>query len=270
MSEITKLGSKVNYSSHYDPSELEVFPRAPRRKDYTAPMYGIDIWTCYEVSFLKENGVPEYHVLRIANFADSENIFESKSLKLYLNSFNNTKFKGIREVISLIKRDLSERVGHSVEVTEIKIFVSDSFERVIDKELNEDEVKDYSYNSNLLEYEEVPFKDKFKTNLLRSNCEITNQPDWGVVIVSYEGPRKLNLSSFLKYIISYRNHQEFHEPTCERIYNDLYNLLQPELLTVICQYTRRGGIDINPIRSNIPLEDNGVNFLFYLPKRLQQ
>lgn len=272
MSEVTKLGSKVDYSSQYDRTQLEVFPRAIRRTEFKAPMYGGDIWTCFEVSFLRENGCPEFHILRIMNPADSEYIFESKSLKLYLNSFNNTKFSGIDEVINTIQIDLSQGVKSEVIVKEVINGFKPSLHHMYSYDFlsSELEVDSYTYKPELLEAEEDSDSLILSSNLLRSNCEVTNQPDFANIQIHYESEKySLSIRSLLKYIVSFRNHQEFHEPTCERIYNDLYNLLQPEKLIVICQYTRRGGIDINPIRTNI--KDFDINRLILdLPKQLQQ
>lgn len=270
MSEITKLGLRVDYSSQYDPSQIETFLRSSRRTESKNPIYGGDIWTCFEVSFLRENGCPDFHVLRIMNPITSDSIFESKSLKLYLNSFNNTKFSGIDEVIETIETDLSQRVGGKVIVRKVDRF------NEVDESLNCDffrreiETDIYTYSPELLQVSEGVGMGSFSSNLLRSNCEITNQPDWANISVSYLSENYiLNIPSFLKYIISFRNHQEFHEPTCERIYNDLYNILQPKGLTVICQYTRRGGIDINPIRTN-QSDFNLEKLILELPKQLQQ
>lgn len=273
--EITKLGHRVDYKSNYDPTQLEFFPRSTRRVDYVAPMNGGDIWTCFEVSFLDSKGVPEYHILRILNPASSENIFESKSLKLYLNSFNNTKFSGIEEVIYLIQKDLSEGTKGQVLVRRVNQFDSpsgiiqfniDSYSKKIESGV------EYTYNPKLLKAEpsETKIRRIISSNLLRSNCEVTGQPDWGNVTVSYISGSLLDIVSFLRYIISFRNHQEFHEPTCERIYNDLFVLLQPEDLTVVCQYTRRGGIDINPIRTTMSLKEEDFYDFFSIPKLPQQ
>ena len=270
MSEITKLGLRVDYSSQYDPSQIETFLRSSRRTEFKNPMYGGDIWTCFEVSFLKENGCPEFHVLRIMNPITSHSIFESKSLKLYLNSFNNTKFSDINEVIETIQVDLSEKVGDRVTVKRVDRFNEIGDSSNYDFLCKEIETDIYTYSPELLQVSEGVGIDSFSSNLLRSNCEITNQPDWANISVFYSSDKYiLNTSSFLKYIISFRNHQEFHEPTCERIYNDLYNILQPKKLTVICQYTRRGGIDINPIRTN-QSDFNLENLVLELPKQLQQ
>lgn len=251
-SKLTILGNRVNYSSTYDPDQIEVFPRAPRRTNYKAPMLGYDVWRCYELSFLDKRGLPYFKVIEIITPATSKNIFESKSLKLYLNSFNNTQFENLEEVLDIIKKDLSERVGAEVIVREVKkaSFIEISSPPVEEILKTDFLIKEYSYNPLLLKIEEKEEKRVYKlySSLLRSNCEITSQPDWAYVFVQYEGKRKLDEESFLKYIISYRNHNEFHEPTTERIFNDLYEILSPELLLVTCMYTRRGGIDINPIR----------------------
>lgn len=264
-----KLGQKVEYKDQYDPDQLNFFPRAPRRVGYTDQMYGGDIWTCYELSYLLTNGCPQSSVLRILNPADSQNIFESKSLKLYLNSFNNTKFRDQDEVLQTIVRDLSEGAGGEVEVSIIDKFKRpvaipsiDYLAHIIDTDI-------YHYDPTLLGRLKQKTSTSIQCNLLRSNCEVTGQPDWANIQVIYSSEFKLYEPSFLKYIISFRNHQEFHEPTCERIYNNLYKILEPTELTVICQYTRRGGIDINPVRTN--LKDFKINKLILdLPKLLQQ
>lgn len=249
------LGKKVTYKDQYDPSILFPINREERRKGYVK-MYGKDVWTCFEVSYLLPNGLPQFMVLRITNPADSVNIFESKSLKLYLNSFNNTVFNSEKDVLVTIKKDLDQLTGGDCKVEKITEFKElyeevEYVENIIGDSIN---INEYNYNPGLLEVEcissnENNFDYVLKSNLLRSNCEITNQPDWGTITVHIKSKKLLSKSSFLKYIVSYRRHQEFHEPTCERIFQDLYKLLEPEYLTVLCQYTRRGGIDINPFRS---------------------
>lgn len=281
---LTKLGSNTEYNDRYDPSLLELIERGVRRSTYKAPMLGIDIWTCFEVSFLLPNGLPYFIVLRIFNSADSKFIFESKSLKLYLNSFNNTTFSSKEEVIKVIQDDLKKIVIGSVKVIEVDSFSESLYQNTICLEnmleCQKINISKYTYSPQVLRTfpnrisESVDLKlavsrIKLYSNLLRSNCEITNQPDWGRVYIEYTPSDHLvDYSSLLEYIVSYRNHQEFHEPTCERIYNDLYELLQPKELTVICQYTRRGGIDINPIRSTD--FDRVKQISCILPKLIQQ
>lgn len=246
-----KLGSKTEYKSEYDPSLLDFFSRDSRRENNLIPIFGWDIWRAYELSFLLPTGKPWFGVIQIINPAKSGNIFESKSLKLYLNSFNNTVFESIDDVLQQIKKDLSIGTENSIKIqviTHFKQLIDDQYINLDSLSINKLE---YSYNRNLLIREERASEHPpFFTNLLRSNCEVTNQPDWGRVSVYYKSNFSLNLESFLRYIISFRNHQGFHEIVCEMIYYDLYELLQPQELVVICQYTRRGGVDINPIRSN--------------------
>lgn len=266
--------ARVDYKDQYDPSQLELIERAPRRAEYKVQMNGVDIWTAFEVSFLNKRGLPQYMVLRIANNAHSKYIFESKSLKLYLNSFNNTVFESKDQVIGIVSDDLSKVAGKLVYVEEytgekdVDLYVE---AMCLEALFPETIVEDYHYNKNLLRTEDSVSNDIYTdiySDLLRSNCEITNQPDWGRVFVEYKGPKKLNPESFLKYLVSYRNHQEFHEPTCERIFNDLVELMPENEITVICQYTRRGGIDINPIRTTKDYID--LNFAIKLPKLIQQ
>lgn len=276
MGNLKALGTRVEHSKKYDPSQLEGFSREDRRKGFVE-MFGFDVWTCFEVSFLKENGLPHFMVLRISNPADSKKIFESKSLKLYLNSFNNTTFKSEDEVIQTIKKDLTELVEGNVLVEKVIKFQNDnSFyynANRLEDYVKDIEISEYNYNPNLLEPKPIS---KGRTepielfsDLLRSNCEITGAPDWAKVSIVYE-PNGIEVTyeSLLKYIVSMRTHQMFHEPTTEVIFQDLVKFLKPKSLTVTCQYTRRGGIDINPIRST---QDNPKKHkIINLPKTLQQ
>lgn len=255
---LKSLGQKVTYTEKYDPSQLEGFSRESRRDGYVE-MNGADVWTAFEVSFLKPNGVPCYLVLRLSNPVDSKKIFESKSLKLYLNSFNNSVIESEDALIDIIKKDLSKLVEGDVLVEKQTGF---NHEIVLTSECNQIEdfirdidISEYNYNPLLLK---VKLKKENKevsltSNLGRSNCEITNAPDFFRLFVVYE-PNKVEVTyeSLLQYLISLRGHQMFHEPVTERIWQDLYKLLEPKSLTVICQFTRRGGIDINPIRTTEP------------------
>lgn len=276
MSELKALGTNTTYTDQYNPKLLEGFSRDTRRKDFNAPISGVDIWTAYEVSFLKRNGIPEYLVLRICNPAYSKNIFESKSLKLYLNSFNNTVLKDKEELIQIIVSDLSNVSEGLVVVQEVSTFNNNQIyfgSRKLEDYCKELVVKEYQYNPKLLRTKESKPDRKglveLHSDLLRSNCEITNQPDWGRVFIKYEpGEKEVVYESLLEYIVSIRTHQSFHEPTCEIIFEDLYNLLKPKQLLVLCQYTRRGGIDINPVRyTHRGLLDIK---LIELPKLIQQ
>lgn len=272
-SQIT-LGKKVTYKDQYDPSILFPINREERRHDYTK-MYGADVWTCFEVSYLLQSGLPQFMVIRIVNPADSINIFESKSLKLYLNSFNNTKFDSKKQVIDTIKKDLDELTGGNVTVTEMCNFVTPTFTNnsnwLLENQVQcTDQEFTYNYDPSLLKVVDEKADEVLVSNLLRSNCEITNQPDWARIVIMYKGKKAIDKESLLRYIVSYRKHQEFHEPTCERIYQDLYKILEPEYLYVQCNYTRRGGIDINPIRCSKPLQTSDIELALSITKTLQQ
>lgn len=188
----------------------------------------------------------------------SPRIVESKSLKLYLNSFNNTKFSSENDVIETIKRDISSAVGTDIEV-EIKTLDSFRNEKIeISEYSNIDHldvsIDKYEVNPEIIETEDVMLSnEKIYSNLLRSNCLVTHQPDFASIFVSYSG-KQINHESLLKYFISFRNHIEFHEQCVERIFTDIMNIASPSELTIQAKYTRRGGIDICPIRSTLDLK----------------
>lgn len=271
---LSHLGSNTKYETPdaYDSTLLERIERAPRRIGYIQ-MHGYDVWTAYEFTFLLQSGLPVYKVIRIHTDCNNPYIFESKSLKLYLNSFTNTKFDDVDHALETVRNDLTVCAGGRVRVVEVNEFPESG--------------KIY-YKSTMLESSKIfnscdkPDKTLLKsvdgsgyqqvqsgfTDLLRTNCELTNQADVARCFISVITNKKLlDRNSFLHYIVSYRNHQEFHEPTCEHIFQDLNELLKPIQLLVICQYTRRGGIDINPIRSLKPIDED---ICFDLPKLLQQ
>lgn len=276
MSNLKALGSRIEHSEKYDPTQLEGFKREERRNGFVK-MFGVDVWTCFEVSFLRPNGLPFFMVLRLSNPADSKKIYESKSLKLYLNSFNNTVFESEDEVIEVIKTDLSKLVEGNVLVEKVVKFQSEVAlyynANKIEDYVKDIQITEYNYNPLLLELKEARVNRdepiELYSDLLRSNCEITGAPDWAKVLITYV-PNKVEVTyeSLLKYLISMRTHQMFHEPTTELIFQDLVKVLEPKSLTVICQYTRRGGIDINPIRST---EDSfSTTVIEKLPKTLPQ
>lgn len=260
---------------HIDSDLLVAVPRELNREQYgikSTDFYGFDTWNCYEFSTLLTNGFPVTGLLRITYASNSPNIVESKSLKLYLNSFNMHGIsKSVKVTISKaekrIKSDLERCIGSAVDVklhqTQNKK-VTDFFSRFETLEstinvtsLNFDE---YNENASILERNGVASYDQPKTvrwhtSLLRSNCRVTNQPDWGDVFVNMIGPTVPTPESFLQYIVSMRKENHFHEEICELIYNRLFENFRPELLIVSCLYTRRGGIDINPIRTNNQLSN---------------
>ncbi len=235
------------------------------------PFHGSDIWNAYEFSFLLPNGKPAAGILTIEYEADSPAIVESKSLKLYLNSYSMRYFPSLEEVLFLIKNDLekilgakSVQVSYETNASFSNIFTDSSNFFCID-ELEIDEISEYKPNPTLLQTDTSRNQDYyFCSHLLKSNCPLTNQPDWGSLYLYYCTDKKtIQPESLLKYIISYRLHNEYHEECCERILFDLVNILAPSKLALICKYTRRGGIDINPLRvypRNLTLADLPEDF----------
>jgi 7-cyano-7-deazaguanine reductase len=235
------------------------------------PFHGMDIWNAYEFSFLKQNGKPTAGILTLEYDSDSPNIVESKSLKLYLNSYAMLHFSSFDEVLYSIKTDLekileadSVQVSYETHSSFSNIFTDSSSFFCID-ELEIDEISEYNPNSSLLQTDSSKDQEYyFCSHLLRSNCPLTNQPDWGSLYLYFSADKKtIQPESLLKYIISYRLHNEYHEECCERILYDLLNVLTPKKLALICKYTRRGGVDINPLRiypRNVTLADLPEDF----------
>ncbi|HBD96259.1 MAG: hypothetical protein A2015_08180 [Spirochaetes bacterium GWF1_31_7] len=251
------LGNKTEYKPYYDKSLL--FPikrdvnRANAQIDSTV-FTGYDIWNCYELSYLNRNGVPQVRKCRIVYPSDSVCIVESKSLKLYLGSFIMTQFDGDESVQKIIQTDLQEILLSSFVKVELFDYIATGViypipsNQLLD---NLDVVCDvYTVDSSLLsckKHEESAVYSHW-TNLLKTNCPITGQPDWATVQIEYKGVFEVIPQSLLKYIISYREHGDYHETCCEKIFTDLFTILNPEYLFVKCFFTRRGGIDINPCR----------------------
>ena len=239
---------------------LKPISRSKSRNDIgwkePVPFHGTDIWNAYEFSFLQNNGKPTAGILTIEYSADSPNISESKSLKLYLNSFAMVRFFSFDEALYEIKTDLEKILG--TESVQLSYETNSSFSNIFTDsskftcvdEFELEDVSDYKPNPSLLQIESSKSQDYFFcSHLLRSNCPLTNQPDWGSVYIYFHADKKtITPESLLKYTISYRLHNEFHEECCERILYDLLNILSPQKLALICKYTRRGGIDINPLR----------------------
>lgn len=257
------LGKKVTYTSHYSPELLTPIARKLTRDDIgisqTLPFTGVDIWNAWELSWLNDNGLPVVATGRFEYSADSEFLIESKSLKLYLNSFNQTKFSSINDVKQRLVDDLSQLIKSDVKVT---LYIENNSAQAIMTEvgtcLDHQEVKvtdyqltpDYLLNSTT-ENDKV-ITEQLYSHLFKSNCMVTGQPDWATIFIDYTGVA-INHSSLLKYLISFRNHQAFHEPCVERIFVDLLHYCKPSSLSVYCRYTRRGGLDINPFRSTTGL-----------------
>jgi len=258
--EHSPLGKASEYVSTYTPSLLFPIPRAPKWAELgltaqSLPYTGVDYWNCYELSWLTVSGKPVVAVGEFAIPADSPNIIESKSFKLYLNSLNQTRFASRDELKELLVRDLSGAAGATVSVT-LKTLGRVAEEGIAEPagvcidELDV-EIDDFSQPraERLRCNADEVVEESFHSHLLKSNCPVTGQPDWGTLVVEYRGP-KLDQAAFLAYLVSFRQHSDFHEQCVERIYLDLLDLLQPERLSVHARYVRRGGLDINPYRSN--------------------
>lgn len=253
------LGQKTEYKHSYEPELLQAVPRSLNRDDLELgdelPFVGCDVWTLYELSWLNQNGLPQVAVGDVTLPATSPNLVESKSFKLYLNSFNQTKFSSWDEVTRTLIKDLSACAGGEVTV-EIHPVQAYSQQPIVDMQGecidNQDIIiDDYEFNAEYLQSStlEETVNETLHSHLLKSNCLITNQPDWGSVEINYEG-KKIDREKLLRYLISFRQHNEFHEQCVERIYTDIMKFCQPSSLTVFARYTRRGGLDINPFRSS--------------------
>jgi len=253
------------YSDQYNPKLLVKIPRYLNREGYNLKgdeFKGVDVWNAYEVSAITTKGQPVAGMLKIVCPSDSEFHVESKSIKLYLNSFNMTQIGDtavdcISGIEARVKRDLDELLETNTTVS----FYASEFET---ENLSfSEEYKDVAEITNLDEIDFTAFKSdasqlesgegdalKVRSNLLRSNCRVTNQPDWGDVFISIKGEDIPSAESLAKYIVSHRTVSHFHEEICEMIYAHLSERFKPTDLMVACLYTRRGGIDINPIRAS--------------------
>lgn len=261
------LGKEVSYVSTYTPELLFPVPRKLNREDIgvhgTLPFSGVDIWNAYEVSWLEKSGKPQVAIAEIVVPADSPNIIESKSFKLYLNSFNQTEFSSSEAVVQVMRDDLSKVVQSEVHITFRLPGAFPKYRLSEPEGICLDSLKiqtdSYSYNPVTLRCKSEQVQECVYSNLLRSNCPVTGQPDWGTVIISYTG-RLISHSGILRYIISFREHTGFHESCVEQIFVDLMQHCNPEKLSVYARFTRRGGLDINPFRSTAESVDLPDNF----------
>jgi len=263
------LGKQSNYPTAYTSSLLRGIPRTMGRAVLSAkadPTYGEDIWNIYELSWLNSNGLPQVAIARVIVNTQSENIIESKSFKLYLNSFNQSKFASWSEVHDAIFRDLNACVKGSVileiyPLEDSKNKLIGDFEGTCIDNQNI-VINDYIFCDEILKNSTTDEKteETLVSHLLKSNCLITNQPDWGSVQIHYKGSR-IDKESLLRYLISFRQHNEFHEQCVERIFNDIIRYCKPEILTVYARYTRRGGLDINPWRSTDPFQPSQLRLI---------
>jgi len=253
------LGQAVSYSESYTPSLLFPIARQEKRDELgltssNLPFKGADIWNAYELSWLNSKGLPQVGMAEFIFPDNSPNIIESKSFKLYLNSLNQSKFDDVKDLQAVMQHDLSKVVAEDISVSvygvgsgrenQIQAFDAECIDH---QDLTIDQ---YDYEPGLLKLKTSELiSENLCSHLLKSNCLITNQPDWASVLIQYKG-QKICHASLLKYLVSFRTHNEFHEQCVERIYCDILKYCQPQELTVYARYTRRGGLDINPWRSN--------------------
>lgn len=262
--EHSPLGKSSEYVSTYTPSLLFPIPRAAKWAELglsadTLPYTGVDVWNCFELSWLLPSGKPVVAIGEFSIPADSPNIIESKSFKLYLNSLNQTPFASVDALEKVLVQDLSGAAGKPVgvkvrrlEEVEAEGVVSLPGVCIDDLDIT---VSSYDHpQPELLRCDPARIvEESLHSHLLRSNCPVTSQPDWGSVCITYTGAA-LDHASVLAYLVSFRQHSDFHEQCVERIFTDLQRLLQPQKLTVYARYVRRGGLDINPYRSTEALD----------------
>ena len=259
--EQSQLGKASSYTDQYDASLLFPIPRADKRAEIdvldSPPFFGADMWTLYELSWLNLRGKPQVALVHITVPCESPNIVESKSFKLYLNSFNNSRFADAREVRERIRADISAATGAGIGIKTIgpELFDREPVQEMDGLNLDRLDVECLHFTPapELLfaEADEPPVTETLTSNLLKSNCLVTGQPDWGSVQIAYSGPA-INQEGLLQYLVSFRNHNEFHEQCVERIFMDVWTRCKPIKLSVYARYTRRGGLDINPFRCSYP------------------
>ncbi|CUX95782.1 NADPH-dependent 7-cyano-7-deazaguanine reductase [Candidatus Gullanella endobia] len=255
------LGKPTKYQECYNPSLLQTVPRSFNRdslglKTTKLPFHGADIWTLYELSWLNNAGLPQLAIGEVSFNATNTYLIESKSFKLYLNSFNQTCFPSCEAVRIRLSEDLSRCANGEVQV--ILRTLSDFARSPIldfDGECIDNQpicINNYTLTNRYLEGASSGsvVNEILVSHLLKSNCLITHQPDWGSVQIRYQG-KCIDREALLRYLVSFRQHNEFHEQCVERIFCDLMHFCHPKTLTVYARYNRRGGLDINPWRSNI-------------------
>jgi len=258
------LGKTTEYCSEYNPNLLQAVPRSLNRDDLSLqsnnlPFIGEDVWYGYELSWLNEKGKPVVAVAEFRFPCSSPNLVESKSFKLYLNSFNQSHFSSMDEVSKILIKDLSNTAQAQAKVKlfpveqcpELAVVSAEKKYSCIDDE--DITIDSYHYQAELLNKAQMGsstdiVSERLVSHLLKSNCLITNQPDWASLYIDYKG-KAIDRAVLLEYLISFRQHNEFHEQCVERIFCDLQQYCQLDELTVFARYTRRGGLDINPFRS---------------------
>ena len=266
--EQSQLGKTSVYADRYDASLLFPIPRSDNRGEIgasgTPPFFGADLWTAFELGWLNTRGKPQVALAHFTVPCESHNIIESKSLKLYLGSFNNNRFADVAQVQAHLRADLNEALWRGAPVAQsgvgVKILLPERFDREPVQELDglcldrlDIECTRYTPAPDLLAtvVGEPPVSEVLTSNLLKSNCLVTGQPDWGSVQIAYSGAQIVQ-EGLLQYLVSFRNHNEFHEQCVERIFMDIWTRCRPIKLAVYARYTRRGGLDINPFRTSYP------------------
>jgi len=265
--ELSQLGKASAYVDQYDASLLFPLPRQTKRDEIgitgRLPFLGADLWTAFELSWLNLRGKPQVALAHFTVPCESTHIVESKSFKLYLNSFNNSRFDSVDAVRERIRDDISAAIWQGAPVRAtigVRLLLPHQFDAEPVHELDglsidrlDVECDLYQPSPQLLSaaLDEKPVEETLVSHLLKSNCLVTGQPDWGSVQIRYCGPQ-IDQAGLLQYIVSFRNHNEFHEQCVERIYMDVMARCKPAQLSVYARYTRRGGLDINPWRSSHP------------------
>ncbi len=269
----TILGKTASTPEHYDTQLLFRIPRSENREQYgildaNLPFVGFDVWNCYELSFLTDNGLPVSRVMKLIYPADSRYLVESKSLKLYLNAFNMDSFgqtiaQAEKKVAEIIAKDLSALLEIEVHVTlfGVDVPVQQAFPQLQKRNLSDLVPVEMQESIQFIRFTESPellrsietdisHSYAFCSDLLRSNCRVTNQPDWGDLFVEITTKHEIELGSVMEYLVSFRKENHFHEEVVEMIYKRFSDIFNPEKLMIAAMYTRRGGIDINPIRAS--------------------
>lgn len=251
------LGKQTDYITEYAPGLLFPIARELSRQQLQLgvplPFYGVDVWTGYEISWLDQSGKPQIAIAEFHIPCDSEFIVESKSFKLYLNSLNQTRYLSLEQVQEVLVRDLTAVTGAQVKINLQILSKFDGLIAALDGELIDDlpvEIEHYHPAPELLATTSEQVAETLYSHLLKTNCPVTGQPDWASVQISYRG-QKIVRESLLRYIVSFRQHQDFHEHCVERMFTDILQRCEPEYLCIYARYTRRGGLDINPFRSTL-------------------
>ena len=265
--ELSQLGKASAYVDQYDASLLFPLSRETKRLEIGInghlPFLGADLWTAFELSWLNLRGKPQVALAHFTVPCESTHIVESKSFKLYLNSFNNSRFATVDAVRERIRDDISAAIWQGGPVRAaagVRLLTHELFDAEPVQELDglsidrlDVECDLYQPSPHLLNAAlgEKPVEETLMSHLLKSNCLVTGQPDWGSVQIRYSGPQ-IDQAGLLQYIVSFRNHNEFHEQCVERIFMDIWRRCKPAKLAVYARYTRRGGLDINPFRTSYP------------------